>query len=604
MKRFTAPPEIHAIQFRNKNILREGQGISFWYSPKSSEIAVVPMAMQSGGPVFAATCADHREVVIYAILTYRMVRPLQLTKALDFTIDPEAWAYRSSDPENLVEQIMDAVQATTRNHVGLLPMDKAVSDADAIAKRVLDDVRGTDEFAALGVQIEDLEFNWVKSRAALSAAGDPGPPIRDNVRSDLHLRNARVDLDGRIIAEGFVEYPPDEDGLFTQASHKYLALSIDREVVGPKPGKVVPVRVRRDKRSGFFVSEAIGPTIHPPSWICVLLYCELRFGPKNSVPARPTSEPGYLRTENVSGQTHRQPLSDWKLDTDFNDGEAEITLSAALAQPDDPDRKDSDGKTARQYWTLGPKNAPRLRVTFKVDLATRAVYLGAYDRLLEAPTSRQSFRGGAPIFRWLYRPTNERGDDAGVSLETAQLGHVGAIYGKGSPKPWVSVHSTRYIIAESGVPNGKFLPSISFSNFERLERDDNGFIIEAQQWFPRVSLDGVNLETIADLLKERRHAQLTHNDGISGDLGDPRAERDEYEIGKRVDRKIYRAALSFKVSSAGLTIAYRVFCPTWRQNLPNAGWFEGSCVLSWNVLIIHYPELAKRWRSLWCQVKA
>ena len=55
--------------------------------------------------------------------------------------------------------------------------------------------------------------------------------------------------------------------------------------------------------------------------------------------------------------------------------------------------------------------------------------------------------------------------------------------------------------------------------------------------------------------------------------------------------------LDFELDERGLHCSYRVFCRSWHTPGAEPGWFEGSCTLGWEILIVRFPEIASRWRS-------
>jgi hypothetical protein len=136
-----------------------------------------------------------------------------------------------------------------------------------------------------------------------------------------------------------------------------------------------------------------------------------------------------------------------------------------------------------------------------------------------------------------------------------------------------------------------------FSRFNHLVRENAGFIRDGGQVFPRVWLYGLDLTTVAGMIRRRPKACIALEDGNFGTLDDPPQDRQDYEAGVNVDRSIERALLDFELDKRGLHCSYRVFCRSWRTSGKEPGWFEGACTLGWEILIVRFPEIATRWRS-------
>ena len=108
---YKGEPNTYTICSRNGQVIRHGAGINFWYSPITTTIAAVPLASQESLFIFTETTADFQEVSIQGSLTYRLDQPLDVAERLDFTVFAKNHRYQSEDPDQLVQRVVNSVQA-------------------------------------------------------------------------------------------------------------------------------------------------------------------------------------------------------------------------------------------------------------------------------------------------------------------------------------------------------------------------------------------------------------------------------------------------------------------------------------------------------------
>ena len=99
IKRFKGEPGEYILYYHGGDLRRHGLGLSFWYLPYNTSIGSVPVVRRDTHFVFTETTANYQEISIQGQLTYRLVKPLEVAKVLDFTIVPQTRKYRSQDPE-------------------------------------------------------------------------------------------------------------------------------------------------------------------------------------------------------------------------------------------------------------------------------------------------------------------------------------------------------------------------------------------------------------------------------------------------------------------------------------------------------------------------
>jgi regulator of protease activity HflC (stomatin/prohibitin superfamily) len=170
LKHFKGEPSDYILRYRYGTIRRHGTGLSFWYLPFNTSIAVVPVVRLDAPFVFNETTANYQEIAIQGQLTYRLTKPLEVAKVLDFTIDPATRRYRSQDPEKLVQRVINAVQANTRSEVNALALEDALVQVKALGDQVLAAVQQEPDLLGFGVVVENLHFSAVHAKPDMHKA--------------------------------------------------------------------------------------------------------------------------------------------------------------------------------------------------------------------------------------------------------------------------------------------------------------------------------------------------------------------------------------------------------------------------------------------------
>ena len=198
---FKGDPSSYVLRYRNGRLLKHGPGLTFFYAPYNTTIAAIPAASQDAPFIFHETTADFQEIAIQGQLSYRLVRPLELSEMLDFSIEPGNGAYRSRDPEKLVQRIVNAVQLNTRSGISAMPMEEALRSVKDLAESVLAAVREAPGLAEMGVAVDSLHFTSVKASPEMQKALEADFRESLQQRADQAIyarRKAAVDEESKI----------------------------------------------------------------------------------------------------------------------------------------------------------------------------------------------------------------------------------------------------------------------------------------------------------------------------------------------------------------------------------------------------------------------
>jgi len=179
---YKGEPNSYVLSHRNGKLKQHGAGINFFYLPRTTSIAMIPVSSQDSPFIFNETTADYQEVSIQGTLTYRVTEPTELAKRLDFTISPKTHRYTSEDPEHLVERLVNSVQAHIRNEINGLGLEEALTRIKDLAEKVKENVRNSPELDELHVVLEGLHFSAIKATPEMQKA------LEADYRESLHKR--------------------------------------------------------------------------------------------------------------------------------------------------------------------------------------------------------------------------------------------------------------------------------------------------------------------------------------------------------------------------------------------------------------------------------
>jgi hypothetical protein len=198
---FKGEPGNYILRYRNGRLVDQGPGLTFFYLPFNTTIAAIPAVSQDAPFIFRETTADFQEIAIQGQLSYRLVKPLELSEMLDFSIEPGNGASRGRDPEKLVQRIVNAVQLNTRSGVSAMPMEEALRSVKDLAESVLAAVRNAPGLAEMGVAVESLHFSSVQASPEMQKAMEADFRESLQQRADQAIyarRKAAVDEEGKI----------------------------------------------------------------------------------------------------------------------------------------------------------------------------------------------------------------------------------------------------------------------------------------------------------------------------------------------------------------------------------------------------------------------
>lgn len=168
---FKGEPTDHVIAYRKGRVVREGRGISFFYTPHNTSLVVVPVTSREERFLLHETTKDYQDVSVQGYVTFRVTEPHKAAEAVDFTWDVAARNWSEPDaPDKLNGRLNAAFSALAAPLVRSLTLEEALSAGERIAEEVGGKLRTDRAIQALGVEVESFYVFHVAATAEMKEA--------------------------------------------------------------------------------------------------------------------------------------------------------------------------------------------------------------------------------------------------------------------------------------------------------------------------------------------------------------------------------------------------------------------------------------------------
>src|SRR3954467_4617341 len=111
---------------RNGQVRHAGTGLSFWFRPLSAVLSEIPVADRELPLLFHARSADFQDLAVQATATFRIADPTLAASRVDFSIDPDTGAWRSTPLDQVAGLLTEIVQQHSLALLAGLPLTDAL----------------------------------------------------------------------------------------------------------------------------------------------------------------------------------------------------------------------------------------------------------------------------------------------------------------------------------------------------------------------------------------------------------------------------------------------------------------------------------------------
>ncbi len=193
-------PTTFIAQYRSGRVMRHGEGLSFFYFAPTCTIVSIDISSVDVPFVFEETTNDFQEVTIQGQMTYRVVEPLQLSKALDFSIDRRG-RYVSDDPSKLSERLIQTTQIASRTFIQSKDLANVLIASDQLGTELTGAVQNSAASKMLGVEVLSVAVLSIKATPEMAKAMQADTREKLLLKADQAVyarRNRAIELEREI----------------------------------------------------------------------------------------------------------------------------------------------------------------------------------------------------------------------------------------------------------------------------------------------------------------------------------------------------------------------------------------------------------------------
>jgi regulator of protease activity HflC (stomatin/prohibitin superfamily) len=167
---FKSQPTEYILKYVAGRLVREGQGLAFFYLKHNTQIVAVPTSSMDANFVFNEVTNNFQAVTIQGQFSYRIHGPKQVAALLNFAMDPRTHDYLSEDPNRLAQRITNIIQMETRGELQNRSLEEALGQYETIAANVQHRVKERALLEPMGVELLSVYFVAAKPTPEVAKA--------------------------------------------------------------------------------------------------------------------------------------------------------------------------------------------------------------------------------------------------------------------------------------------------------------------------------------------------------------------------------------------------------------------------------------------------
>lgn len=166
---------------RNGAQVRAGRGLAFWFLPLSASISEVPVDDRELPILFHARSQDYQDVVVQAVLSWRVLKPVVLAERFDFTIDLDDGNWHGEPLEQVAQLLTQLAQQLAWTHLANTSVrDLLRSSVDAIRDPIAVGLASDATLAELGIEVVSVRIVSIRPDSDVERALET--PARESIQ--------------------------------------------------------------------------------------------------------------------------------------------------------------------------------------------------------------------------------------------------------------------------------------------------------------------------------------------------------------------------------------------------------------------------------------
>lgn len=159
---FKGTPDFHVMRFKNGAVRQAGRGLSFWYNPFGTTIALVPVTSLDNPFIFTETTSNFQELAIQGAVSYRITDPFKAAEGFDFNL--KAGGQLTGDGrEKIAERLVMTIQGHTRAVISRMTLAEALGEVTKLGGVLTEQVREDPIVQTAGLSIESVHITSART---------------------------------------------------------------------------------------------------------------------------------------------------------------------------------------------------------------------------------------------------------------------------------------------------------------------------------------------------------------------------------------------------------------------------------------------------------
>jgi hypothetical protein len=151
-------PNYYVHVIKRGKVIKEGQGLSFWFYAPTTSIIKIPLETKNVPFVFEETSSDYQTLTIQGDLIYKISDTKKIIDQVNYAVELRCYDYLSDDPEKLNQVIINIVKTIAKTEISNLSLRDSIKSIDRIAKTLKEAVAVNEYLQNLGVRITNINI--------------------------------------------------------------------------------------------------------------------------------------------------------------------------------------------------------------------------------------------------------------------------------------------------------------------------------------------------------------------------------------------------------------------------------------------------------------
>lgn len=196
-------PNLYVFMIKKGRIVREGQGLSFWFFAPTTSLITIPMETANVPFIFDEVSNDYQTLTVQGELVYKISDPKIIRNQVNFGVSTRDYSYLSEDPSKLEQRIINIVKTISNSEIAGMTMREAITSIDTLSTQLKERVLTNEYLGELGIKITSINVLSISANKETSRALEA--ETRENILREADdavykRRNAAVEQE-RMIKE-------------------------------------------------------------------------------------------------------------------------------------------------------------------------------------------------------------------------------------------------------------------------------------------------------------------------------------------------------------------------------------------------------------------